>query len=180
MKAASLMLATIGCAVFIHGTSYAFLPNPASQEQSSESSTMSRGSDKSGNATSGENGKRLKIGTHSDERRTQRHISGQKRPPSYASLTKLNRPRPFRNARERSRPINALNGRQPGSSKPAGATKFATHRNQWFRTPETDALGGQQLRNGHNRASGTATIGGRVNPPRNTAAINGTGINPRH
>ena len=180
MRTACLTLVMIGCVVLIHGTSYAFSASSAAKDKSSESSPKPPASDAPTDAASVENGKRQKVGSHSDEQRTRRHISDKRPSRSYASLTKANRPRQLRNERERSTPENTINVHQPSSSKPAGATKIVTHRTQPVRTPETAALSGQQLRSAHNRALDTATISGAVKPARNTAAINGTSLNRKH
>jgi hypothetical protein len=180
MKTACLTLVMIGCVVLIHGMNYAFSPSSTAKEISSESSAKLPASDSPTDAASVANGERQTVGTHSDEQRTRRHISDKRPARSYASLTKVNRPKQLRNARERSTPENTINVHQPSSSKPAGATKLVTHRTQPVRTAETAALSGQQLRSAHSRALGTATIGGAVKPARNTAAISGTSINRKH
>ena len=178
MKTACLILAMISCAVLIHATSYALSPTPAPQEQSSESSTTSSDSAHPMDAASAENRKRQKVGTHSD--RTRSHISHKNHSPSRVSLTKANRPRELRNGHEPSTPKNVINVHQPSSSKPAGDAKITNHRTPPVRTAGITALSGQQFRNPHNRAASMATIGGPLDPTRNTAAINGTSINRRH
>jgi len=180
MKTACLTLVMIGCAVLMHGTSSAFSPSSAPQQQSSESSTASSGTDHPTDASSAENGKRQKVGAHSGERRTRSHISDKSQSRSYASLSKANRPRPTRNGRERSTPKNGINMHQPSSSKTAGYPRIVNHRTAPVRTAGTAALGGQQFRNANNRASKMATITGSVNPARNTAEITGTSLNRRH
>ena len=180
MKTACLTLAIISCAMLVHGTSYAFSPNSAPQQQSSESSAASSGKDRPTDAATAENGKRQKVSTDSDERRTRSHISDKNHLRSPVSLSKANRPRPSRNGRERSTPKNAINVHQPSSSKATGAARNVNHRTAHVRTAGTAGLGGQQFRNANNRPSRMATVSGRVNPARNTAAIDGTSVNRRH
>jgi hypothetical protein len=180
MKTARLTLAIIGCAVFILGTSYASSPNPAPQAQSFASSTKPPGSEHSTDAASAKNGKRQKIETHSDGQRTRRHISDANHSRNRVSLRKANRQRQLRNGRARSTPENPVNVRQPSTSKLSGVARIADPRTPPARIPGITSRSGQQFRNAHNRASSMATIGGPVNPARNTAAINGTSINRRH
>lgn len=183
MKTACQTLVMIACAVLIHGTSYALSPNPAPQEQSSVSSTTYPGNNRPTDASSAENGKRQKIGTHSDGQRTRRHISDNNHTRSRVSLSKANRLRQLRNGRAGSTPKDAINVPQPSSSKPAGAAgaaRIVNRRTPLVRPAGNAALGGQQFRNANNRAPRMANISGPVKPARNTAAINGTSMNRRH
>jgi len=180
MKTVYLTLAIISCALLIPGTSHAFSPNSAPQQQSSESSAASSGNERPTDAASAENRSHQKFGTHSEGHRTRRHISDKGHSRSYANLRKANRPRPSRNGRERSTPKNAINVHQASSSKTAGYQRIVNHPTAPVRTAGTASLGGQQFRNANNRASTMAAISGSANPARNTAAINGTSVNRKH
>ena len=180
MKTACLTLVMIGCAVLMRGTSYAFSPSSAPQRQPSESPAASSGNDRPTDAASAENRSHQKFGTYSDGQQTRHHISDKSQSRSYASLSKMNRPRPSRNGRERSTPKNVINVHQPSSSKTAGYPRMVSPRTAAVRTAGTASLGGQQFRNANHRASTMAAIRGSVNPARNTAAITGTSTNRRH
>lgn len=180
MKTARLTLTIIGCAVFILGTSYASSPNPAPQAQSSASSTKPPGSEHSTDAASAKDGKRQKIKSRVDGQRTRRHISDKNQLRNRLSLTNENRSKQLRNGRERSMPENRMNVHPPSLGKAAGVAKITNDRTPPVRTGGTAALNGRQFRNVNNRVSSVASIGGAVNPARNTAAINGTNINRRH
>ena len=180
MKTACLTLVMIGCAVFSHGASLALSPNPAPQEQSSESSTRPPGSDHPTDASSPENGKPQKIRAHSDGQRTRRHIPDKNHSRNRVSLTKANRSRQPRNSRERSTPENGISVHQPSPIKPGGVAKIANHRAPSVRTAGTAALSGTQFKDSRNRGVAPAIIGGTASSTKGTAAINGTSINRRH
>lgn len=182
MKTVCLMLSMIGSAMLVNETSYAFALSPASPEQSSLTSAKPPGSDHATDAAVlPGNRQRQKHGTRSDEQRTRRHISDKNHSHSRVNPTKANRPKQLRNSRERSTSQNVMNVHQPSSSKPTpGAARIANNRSLPVRSPNVVALNGQQFKNAHNRASSMTTIGGPANPVRNTAAIDGTGINRRH
>jgi hypothetical protein len=171
MKTACLTLVMIGCAVFIHGTSYAFSPNSAPQEQSSESSTK---------RAAAHDGKGQNDGTPPYEQRTRRHISATNHLRNRVGLNKPNHPLQLRMGRERSTPGNVMNVRQPSPGKSAtGAAKIANRSSLSVRTASVAALNGTQFKDSHNRGLAPAIIGRTANVTKGTAAINGTAINRR-
>lgn len=172
MRTACLTLVMIGCAVFIQGTSYAFSPNSAQQEQSSESFTK---------RAPAYDGKGQKDRTPPDEQRTRRHVSSTNHLRNRVGLNKPNRPIQFRTGRERSTPRNVMNVRQPSPGKSAsGAAKIANRSSLSVRTASVAALNGTHFKDSHNRGLAPAIIGRTANATKGTAAINGTTINRRH
>src|SRR5579862_1670851 len=172
MRTACLTLVMIGCAVFIQGTSYAFSPNSAPQEQSSESSTK---------RAPVYDGKSQKDRTPHDEQRTRRHVSSTNHLRNRVGLNKPNRRSQLRTGRERSMPGDVTNVHQPSPGKSAaGAAKIADRSSLSVRTAGVAALNGTQFKDSHNRGVAPAIIGRTANATKGTAAINGTTINRRH
>lgn len=178
MKTACLMLATICCPVFVHGTSYAFSPHTAPREPSSVSSTTSSVNAHRTDAASAENRKRQKVGAHSD--RTRRHISGKNDSHNRTGPMKATRPKQVRNSREPSTSEHVTNVRGPSLSKPPVGAEIANRRSLPVRAAGVAGLNGTQLKDSHNRGVAPAIIGRTASATKGTAAINGTRINRMH
>lgn len=178
MKAACLALAMIGCAVLIQGTSYAFSLSPASQEQSTDSSTKQLSGDHPTSAASPHDGERQKDGATADQQRTRRRTPKKNFSHTHANPIKANRPKQVRNGRERSTSENVKSVAQPSPSKPAvGTAKIASIHNLPVRGAGLNALNGQQFKNPRKRPAAPATVGGPASPTKRTEAISGTGMN---
>lgn len=181
MKATGQILALIGWAVLIHGTSYAFSTRTASQEQSSEGPAKPSGGDRTADAALVNDGKRQKDKTSSEERRARRHIPDKNHAHSRASVASTNRAKQVQNSPERSTSENVMNVDHPSSrSSAVGAPKIGSNPNPPVRTADVAAHSGQQVKNPGTRGAAPAIIGGPASATRNPAAINGTAINRRH
>ena len=139
--------------------------SPASQEQSTESSTKPLSGDAYDDVSSAHDGERQKDRTSSDKQRTRRRTSNENHAQPGQPI-KANRPKQLRNGRERSPSKNVMSVAQPSSSKPGlGAVKVANNRTLPARTNGVAALSGQQFKNSRHRGTAPATVGG---PPSST------------
>ncbi len=185
MKIAWLTVVFTGV-VLMHGTGYAELSRPASQEQSPESSanTVSDHPRDAEHAPPADDGRHQTGGKASAEQRDLRGASEKNHPPRRASLTKANRPKQLPHSRQRSLPGNAINLHQPGSDKSGGAAKGGFIQNETVhnalpvRTSSVVRPTVPSLNNVRHRGPNPAVVGGLANSDRrNTGVINGTRMN---
>jgi hypothetical protein len=184
MRTTCLLFLAMSWAALMQGTSYAVPSSPASQPTSPESSAdTARGHPLDAeHAASADDGRYERGGKAADEQRGHARASITNHPPSRASLTKANRPKPLPNSRQRSLPGNALH--QPGSDGSGGAAKSGFIRNETVnnalpgRTPSVVRPTVPLLNNVHHRSPNPAVVGGSPNShSSNTGAINGTRVN---
>ncbi len=184
MKTTCLLFVTFGWAALMPGKGYAVPSSPASQQTSPESSanTASGHPGNAGHAASPRDGRPQTGEKASDEQQNHGATSETNRPPSRASLTKANRPKPLPNGRQRSLPGNALH--QPGSNKFVGAAKGGVIANETVsnalpgRTPSVVRPSVPSLNQVHHRSPNPAVVGGAPHlHSSNTGAVNGTRMN---
>ena len=185
MKAAGLALAMMGCAVLIHGTSYAFSPSPAPQGQSSENSAKRFTGDHATDAASADQAKGRMDRTPLDER-DHRHDSDRSQARSHINVTKANRPAQPRDSQQHFTSGNGTDNRQLVPGRSSGVIRgrliqSARINNDLPARPPT--VGGPTattLSSVRHRSPNPATINGSVNPKTgDTGAINGTRMRRR-
>jgi hypothetical protein len=189
---------TMGCAVWMRGTSYAAPSQQKSAESSANEKSAKPASDPPhdkvshdpGRVAPADSGKPQNGGTSSDEPRDHHQASSKNPPGIRRSLTAANRPKQLPISRKGSLPGNAMNLHPPGSDKSGGAAKGGFIKNEKVNRVLTARPTGvarstvaslNPLPNHvRHRGPNPAVVGGSANPASsNTGALNGTGMNRR-
>jgi len=203
VKTTGLFLLTIGCASLMCGITYAGPTNKVSLQTVSESNgkavrerphngehetQVHGGNDQTGGGRLNEKRDDSNTTDKSDQNTytgTTRAISrlrlGGSRPKQAPSHHAHSGKEQSADSRRRSTPGNVLDFRQLGLGKSTAVPdRMVNKRTLTVQPPERSAIGGQQFKYGRNSGSSLAIIGGSANATRNTASINGTGMNRKH
>jgi|HubBroStandDraft_5_1064220.scaffolds.fasta_scaffold80784_1 hypothetical protein len=187
---------TMGCAVWIEGTSYAALSQQTSAESSAHEKSAKPASDRPledvspdpGRVAPVDSGKPKNRGISADQPPDHHPVSSKNHPRSRAGLTAANRPKQLPISRRTSLPGNAMNVHPPGSDKSGGAAKGGFIKNERVTSALTARPTGvarstvaslNPLPNHvRHRGPNPAVVGGSANPASsNTRALNGTRMN---
>jgi hypothetical protein len=189
---------TMGCAVWIEGTSYAALSQQTSAGSSAHEKSARPASDRPqdnvshdpGRVAPADSGKPQNVGASSDEPRDRHQASSKNPPRSRRSLIAANRPKQLPISRKGPLPGNAMNLHPPGSDKSGGAAKGGFIKNEKVSSALTARPTGvarstvaslnplpNHLRH---RGPNPAVVGGSANPASsNPGGLNGTHMNRR-
>jgi hypothetical protein len=186
---------TMGCAVWIEGTSYAALSQQTSAESSAHEKSARPASDRPqddvshdpGRVAPADSGKPQNTGTSSGEPRDHHQASSKNPARSPRSLTAANRPKQRAISRRGPLPGNAMNPHPAGSDKSGGAAKGGLIKNEKVNSvltarPPSVARSTASLNplpdHVRHRSPNPAVVGGSANPASsNTGALNGTRMN---
>ena len=187
MKAASLLVLTLGLAALKQRTGYALPSNPAAPQASPQNSARTA-SDHRGDGVRGaaaDDRRDPWEGRNSDIYRGRGRALATIRPASRATLSKVSRSKPLPNNRQASSPASAMNRQQPRSNKSGGAA-----RDGFFRNKTTNvALAGRApsvvrptvplLNHVRHRGPNSAVVAASTDAHSSTGAINGTRMSRR-
>lgn len=185
MKIAYFVFMMIGCAVLMHGTSYAAASDPVAQ-QGSSARPAGTASDRprAVHAAPPDGGKHQAREKPSDEQPGNRRASLKNPPAGQTSLPKTNGTNQIPNRQEHSASKNAMDFHTPGTDKSGGAAKSGLVQNGTgnralpVRSPNVVRPTVPSLSNVRHLSPNAAVIGGSANATtRNTGAINGTHMN---
>jgi hypothetical protein len=192
-----ILILTIGCAVWMQGTTYAAPSQQTSAESSAHEKSAKPASDRPHDDVSQDPGRvapadsgKPKNGSISGDEPPDHQTSSKNLPRSRAGLTAANRPKQLPIGRKTSLSGNAMNLHPPGSDKSGGAAKGGFIKNEKVdsaltaRPPSvarsTVASLNPLPNHGRHRGPNPAVVGGSANPASsNTGALNGTRMNRR-
>jgi len=158
-------------------TGYAFVSSPAAQQRAANSTTATSNRDDVHTILPAKT-RNHKAVTVSHEPGRRQHLTGKIHADNRASVVDSDRSTLVHNNSQRLKPPSRVDGLQPNSIKPIGATNIAVNRNLPIQPVEGSAIGGRQFNNSH-RTAIPGAIGGPAKTTRNPATLSGTGMHSK-